>query len=50
MECPKCKNTYLLICDNDCNTYKCLTCYIEFYMKTHTNDSIHGHNPSCGLS
>ena len=46
MKCIKCLKDNLIICDNDCGTYYCLDCHINYYIIN--NDVFIGHNNKCG--
>jgi hypothetical protein len=48
-KCPKCCNDAEYICDNDCGTYVCEDCEIEWYIDN-TTTIILGHSPDCGIS
>lgn len=45
IKCQRCKRTIVEYCDNDCGTYHCIYCNLEFYI--HDNNYIITHNPKC---
>jgi len=49
--CPHCgyHNDTIIICDNDCGTFICVHCDLEYYL-SNDNVSIKGHNPKCNNS
>lgn len=46
--CPVCHQLPLCVCDNDCGSYNCATCALEFYVNKEGVIEL-GHAPHCGL-
>ena len=47
--CPKCSNnnsTYIFC--NECSTYYCMSCHINYYVED--NKTLENHNPHCNKS